>query len=195
MNLVYQEYQNNRNSRNSLNQHKSFVIWITGLSGSGKSTLANALDQHFYQKGIRSYVLDGDNVRSGLNKDLDFSLEGRGENIRRIAEVAHLMTDAGIIVITAFISPFIEDREKAKQIIGEDNFVEVFVDCPIEVCIQRDVKGLYKKALKGEIKDFTGINSPYEAPVNPDVIIRSNEMTLYESIEHIFNSISEKLVL
>lgn len=195
MNLVYQEYQNNKQSRNELNQHKSFVIWITGLSGSGKSTLANALDQRFYQNGIRSYVLDGDNIRTGLNKDLDFSLKGRIENIRRISEVAHLMADAGIIVITAFISPFIEDREKAKQIVGEDNFVEVFVDCPIDVCIQRDVKGLYKKALNGEIKDFTGIDSPYEAPVNPDVTIKSNEKTLDESIDYIFNSIADRIVL
>jgi adenylylsulfate kinase len=195
VNIFTQKYKLGKSQRNQLNNHESFVIWITGLSGSGKSTIANSLDQALYSKSIRSFVLDGDNIRTGLNKDLQFSTEDRKENIRRIAEVAKLVSESGTVVITAFISPFSEDRNLAKKLIGEDNFVEVFIDCPIEECIKRDVKGLYKKAINGEIKDFTGINSPYEIPDSPDLHIRSNETSLEDSITKIMEKIALKLKL
>ena len=156
-----------RDDRERLNGHQSKVIWFTGLSGSGKSTLANALEVALHRQGKHTYILDGDNVRHGLNKDLGFTEAGRVENIRRVAEVAKLMMDAGLIVITAFISPFRQEREMARELIGEDRFVEVYVNTPLAVCEQRDVKGLYKKAREGLIPNMTGINSPYEAPDNP----------------------------
>ena len=150
-----------------LNGHSGKVIWFTGLSGSGKSTLANALEVELHRQGKRTYILDGDNVRHGLNKDLGFTEADRVENIRRVAEVAKLMMDAGLIVITAFISPFRQEREMARELIGENCFVEVYVNTPLDVCEQRDVKGLYKKAREGLIPNMTGINSPYEAPEHP----------------------------
>lgn len=156
------------------------VVWLTGLSGSGKSTLANHLELALSKRGVQVYVLDGDNVRSGLNSDLTFSDEDRKENIRRIAEVAKLFSDSGTIVITAFISPFIEDRENAKKIIGEDNFIEVHVDTSLDVCESRDVKGLYKKARSGEIPNFTGIDSPYEEPTKPDIVIEAGKFSIKE---------------
>jgi bifunctional enzyme CysN/CysC len=152
------------------------VIWFTGLSGSGKSTLANQLEVELYKQGKHTYLLDGDNIRQGLNKDLGFTDADRIENIRRIAEVAKLMMDAGLIVITAFISPFKREREMARQLIEEENFIEVFVDTPLEICEQRDPKGLYKKAREGKLPNFSGISSPYEAPENPDVTIHGNHI-------------------
>jgi bifunctional enzyme CysN/CysC len=163
-----------RLEREKLNRHKGRVIWFTGLSGSGKSTLANALEVALHAQGRRTYLLDGDNVRQGLNKDLGFTEADRVENIRRIAEVARLMMDAGLIVMTAFISPFRREREMARELIGAENFIEVFVNTPLAVCEQRDVKGLYKKARAGTIPNFTGISSPYEAPLHPDVEITSD---------------------
>ncbi len=156
---------------------------MTGLSGSGKSTIANALQNELFQKGYQVYVLDGDNVRGGLNKDLDFSDEGRIENIRRISEVAKLFADAGFVVITAFISPFQSDREQAKNIIGSEYFCEVFVDTPLEICEQRDVKGLYKKARAGEIPYFTGIGSAFEKPEKPDVQLKTQKMEVTECVK------------
>jgi adenylyl-sulfate kinase len=156
---------------------------MTGLSGSGKSTIANALQNELFQKGYQVYVLDGDNIRSGLNKDLDFSDTGRMENIRRISEVAKLFADAGFVVITAFISPFKTDRQQAKDIIGTETFCEVYVNAPLEVCEQRDVKGLYKKARAGEIKNFTGIGSAFEEPENPDIVIKTSELSINASVE------------
>ena len=161
------------------------MIWFTGLSGAGKSTLANGLEQYLHKRNIRCYTLDGDNLRLGINSDLDFSGEGQKENIRRVAEIAKLMADAGMIVIASFISPFMEDREMAKKIIGEKNFVEVFVDCPLEVCEQRDAKGLYEKARHGLIKEFTGISSPYEKPENPDLTISSANTNIDESVQQV----------
>jgi adenylylsulfate kinase len=190
-----QRYKISKPNRNNQNKHNSFVIWFTGLPGSGKSTLSNEMEQFLFKKGIKCYALDGDNVRLGINRHLDFSAYGRHENIRQAAEIAKLMVDAGIVVIASFISPFKEDRENAKQIVGEKNFVEVFVNCPLEICEQRDKKGLYTKARKGEIKDFTGISSPYEIPQKPDIIIHSNNASIQESVQHIFNSIEEKLSL
>jgi adenylyl-sulfate kinase len=164
-----------------LNQ-RARLIWFTGLSGSGKSTLAVQLEAQLHGLGFKTYLLDGDNIRAGLNKDLTFTDEGRVENIRRIGEVARLMLDAGIVVLSAFISPFRADRDQVKAIVGEENYIEVFVDAPIEVCEQRDVKGLYKKARAGEVKNFTGIDSPYETPDSPDVIIETGILSVEESI-------------
>lgn len=164
-----------------LNQ-RARLIWFTGLSGSGKSTLAVQLEAQLHGLGFKTYLLDGDNIRSGLNKDLSFTDEGRIENIRRIGEVARLMLDAGIVVLSAFISPFRADRDQVKAIVGEENYIEVFVDAPIEVCEQRDVKGLYKKARAGEVKNFTGIDSPYETPDSPDVVIETGVLSVEESI-------------
>ena len=171
------------------------VIWLTGLSGSGKSTIANELELALENNGVKSYVLDGDNVRGGLNSDLGFSDEDRKENIRRIAEVAKLFSDSGTIAITAFISPFRVEREAAKEIIGKENFIEVYVNAPIEVCERRDVKGLYKKARAGEIKQFTGIDSPYEEPLIPDVIAESDRATISTCVEKILFTLERKGVL
>lgn len=179
--------------RNKLNGHRSLVIWFTGFSGSGKSTLANILEQHLHQNGIRTFILDGDNVRKGLNKDLDFSETGRHENIRRVGEVAKLMIEGGMVVIGAFVSPFRREREQLRQLLGEKNFIEVFVDTPLEICENRDTKGLYKKARKGEITNFTGISSPFEAPENPDIHIYTCEETPEESLEKILAVIWPKL--
>ncbi|MEN8186082.1 MAG: adenylyl-sulfate kinase [Bacteroidota bacterium] len=192
-NIIKHNYSVSKEDRQKLNGQKSFLIWFTGLSGSGKSTLANALEKKLHQEGFKTYALDGDNIRKGINSDLTFSPEDRTENIRRIAEVANLMVDAGLIVSAAFVSPYKEDRENIRKIVGEDNFVEVFVNTSIEECENRDVKGLYKKARKGEIKDFTGINAPYEAPENPDIEIITDNKTVEESVELILRKIQEKI--
>ena len=184
-NIRVQSFKISRSHRNNQNNHASFVIWLTGLSGAGKSTLANGIEQLLFKKGIKCYSLDGDNVRLGINSDLDFSESGRKENIRRVAEIAKLMADAGMIVIASFISPFKEDREMAKKIIGEKHFIEVFVDCPLEVCEKRDSKGLYEKARHGLIKEFTGISSPYEKPENPDLTISSAVTNIDESVQQV----------
>jgi len=159
--------------REKLLGQKGATIWLTGLSGSGKSTVAQQLEKHLIEQGRLCYILDGDNVRHGLNRDLGFSMEDRKENIRRIAEVAALMNDAGVIVITSFISPYISDRADAREVIGDESFVEVFIDTPIEVCEQRDPKGLYKKARSGEIQQFTGVSDPYEAPQDAELTIET----------------------
>ncbi len=171
----------------------SFLVWFTGLSGSGKSTLANNVEYYLYQRGVKTYLLDGDNVRDGLNKNLNFSEEDRKENLRRVGEVAKLMVDAGLVVLSSFISPYEKDRQEIKEIIGEDKFIEIFVDCPLEVCEQRDVKGLYQKARKGEIKNFTGIDSPYEVPMNPNLIIKTSEEPLENSIEKVLEYIIKRI--
>lgn len=194
-NIHPQKFKISQPLRNRQNRHTSFVIWFTGLSGSGKSTLANGLEELLFKRGIKCYALDGDNVRLGLNSDLDFSGEGRTENIRRVAEVARLMADAGVVVLASFISPFKEDRERAKKIIGKNNFIEIFVDSPLEICEQRDLKGLYDKAINGDIKEFTGISSPYERPENPYLTIQSNIMSAKEGVDHIFRNIEKRLKL
>lgn len=196
MNYLYkQDLTVTRSDREAIKGHKSLVLWFTGLSGSGKSTIASALHKKLTHEGLHSYVLDGDNIRLGINADLDFSDASRTENIRRISEIAKLFLDAGVIVITSFISPFIEDRRSAQQIIGEKDFIEIFVDCPLEVCENRDVKGLYARARKGEIKQFTGIDSPYEAPVNPDIVVKSNENSVDECVRQILKIIHGRLIL
>ncbi len=168
------------------------VIWLTGLSGSGKTTIANELELQLETMGIKSYVLDGDNIRTGLNKDLGFSDDDRKENIRRIAEVAKLFSDSGTLTITAFISPFIQERKKAKEIIVADNFIEVYVNASLEICEKRDVKGLYKKARAGEIENFTGIDSIYEEPVHPDLIVDSGKATIHTCVSKILFTLESK---
>ena len=174
-NLHFHEHRVARELKEKRNQHKSRVLWFTGLSGSGKSTVANATEKVLHDMGLQTYILDGDNVRMGLNKDLGFSPEDRTENIRRITEVANLFADSGSIVLTAFISPYREDRDKAREIISTEDFIEVFVSADLSVCESRDPKGLYKKARAGEIKGFTGIDAPYEAPLNPELIVETDK--------------------
>lgn len=180
-NIVRQEYNISGTQRQVQMGHGALLVWFTGLSGSGKSTLANAVEQKLHAAGVHTYTLDGDNVRHGLNKDLGFSAEDRTENIRRIAEVAHLMLDAGLVVLSAFVSPYLKDRQAIKEVVGAEGFMEVFVDTPLEVCEQRDVKGLYAKARAGQIPDFTGISAPYEAPEKPDFLIDTSVTGLDES--------------
>jgi len=191
-NLIKQDYKITKENRQNLLKQKSPVIWLTGLSGSGKSTIANELTNILHNEGKLVYILDGDNVRMGLNKDLGFSDDDRKENIRRIAEVAKLMSDAGVIVITAFISPFREEREKAKEIIGDDNFIEIYVEASLIVCESRDPKGLYKKARAGQIKMFTGIDSPYEEPLNPTLTIKTYENKPETSANSIYEYLNEQ---
>lgn len=177
------------------NGHKPALLWFTGLSGSGKSTLASGLEKALFDKGMHTTILDGDNIRQGLCRDLDFSANARTENIRRIAEVAKLFVDTGVVVLTAFISPFELDRVSAKNIVGEDNFFEIFVDCPLEVCESRDTKGLYKLARSGKISDFSGISSPFEPPKNPSLRIATAETSLEDCLQALINHIEPKLRL
>lgn len=176
-----------------LNGHNSFTLWFTGLSGSGKSTIANLLEIELHKQGIKTYILDGDNTRMGINKDLDFSLSGRKENIRRVAEMARIMNDAGLLIISSFISPIGKDRELAKEIIGKTNFVEVFIDTSLDVCIKRDPKGLYQKALQGEIENFTGIDSIYETPSYPQIHIQTETMLPDACVMKIYQAIGPYL--
>lgn len=192
-NIIRQDYSIKRSDRKQHKGHGSCVVWFTGLSGSGKSTIANEVEQQLFRQGLHCYSLDGDNIRSGLNRDLGFSPEDRKENIRRIAEVAKLMADAGIITLAAFISPKQSDRETVKEIIGATDFVEIFVDTPLQVCEERDVKGLYKKARKGEIPEFTGISAPYEAPLKPDLVVKTETEPLQEAAARIVSFLSKKL--
>ena len=180
--------------RRKVNKHNSFLIFFTGLSGSGKSTIANALEQKLYEGNIRTYVLDGDAIRGGISSDLLFNPRDRSENIRRIAEIAKLLIDAGLVVLAAFIAPFNRDREFVKSTVGEENYIEVYVNTSLEKCEELDVKGLYKKARKGEIKNMTGITSPYETPENPNVIV-SQDYTVEESVSLIMSKIKENLSL
>lgn len=175
--------------------HKSCVLWFTGLSGAGKSTLANAVEHELHQRGLSSYVLDGDNIRHGLNRGLGFGTEDRKENIRRIGEVAKLFVDAGVITLTAFISPYREDRELARGLVKADEFIEVYVKCPLSECERRDVKGLYQKARNGEIPQFTGISSPYEEPVAPELVIDSDVQTIQESVQTVLSYLEQKGII
>jgi len=188
-----QEYTISRSDREKMNQHRSFLIWFTGLSGSGKSTIANLLEKKLHEQKIHTYSLDGDNLRRGLNKALTFSEADRNENLRRTAEVAKLFIDAGTVVIAAFISPYIDMREQIKGIVGKENYMEVFVNTPLDVCEQRDVKGLYKKARSGELKNFTGISSPYETPINPFIEIDTVNESPEQAVQKILFMIKNKL--
>ncbi len=192
-NIFHQSFFLNRDLFQKSYQHKSKVIWFTGLSGSGKSSLANEVSRILFECNIKVFVLDGDITRLGLNKDLGFSLLDRKENIRRVSEVAKLFVESGTVVLTSFISPIAQDRLLAKQIIGDEDFIEVFIDCPLEICEKRDVKGLYAKARKGEIKNFTGIDSPYEIPHNPDITINTAEKSISECANIIVDTIKMKI--
>jgi|TARA_B110000967_G_scaffold178968_1_gene194145 adenylylsulfate kinase len=194
-NVIYHQATVTRKRRNKLNDHRSVVLWFTGLSGSGKSTLAHALEEKLFQKNCRTFVLDGDNVRHGLNSNLDFSQPGRTENIRRISEVSKLMMESGLIVMTAFISPFNKDRNEARKLISSEDFIEIYCKASIETCETRDVKGLYKRARKGEIANYTGIDSPYEAPENPELIIDTDNQSLEESVSTILSFLESNGVI
>ena len=194
-NITWHEPTITKEDRRNQNGHGSYVLWFTGLSGSGKSTIANAVSNYLYRQGINEYVLDADNVRQGLNKDLGFLEDDRKENIRRIGEVAKLFVDSGKIVITAFISPFWSEREQVRDLFKEGDFIEVFVDCPLDECERRDPKQLYAKARSGEIKEFTGIDSPYEAPENPDISIRSDQLSVEQSVEQIISYLEKKNII
>ena len=193
-NIKWHESTINRKNLESLRGHKGMVLWFTGLSGSGKSTLANALNEALHSKKVSTYLLDGDNIRHGLCRDLGFSDKDREENIRRIGEVANLFMNAGIVTITAFVSPFRSDREKVRKIIGKD-FIEIFCAANIDICETRDTKGLYKKARLGEIKDFTGISSPYEIPKAPEIRVDTGSLDLNDSVRQIMKYLSEKELL
>lgn len=184
-----------RKDRERLNGHKGVTIWLTGLSGSGKSTIAQKLEERLFEMGVHTFILDGDNVRFGLNKDLGFSRKDRDENIRRIGEVAKLFTNAGIINIIAFISPYISDRERAREIQPKGDFIEVYVKCPLYICETRDPKGLYKKARAGEIKNFTGINDPYEEPINPELVIDTANLNVENAVNQILDYLVEKNII
>jgi len=186
-NTTWQSQTVTRADRELLNEHKSAILWFTGLSGSGKSTLSNAVEAYLHQQGARTFVLDGDNIRQGLCNDLGFSDKSRKENIRRIGEVSKLMMDAGVITLTAFISPFRRDRRIVRDITNEGDFIEILCNANPEVCEKRDPKGLYKKARAGEIKDFTGISSPYEVPEHPEIIVETGTQTVEESVTQVID--------
>ncbi|MEX2512259.1 MAG: adenylyl-sulfate kinase [Cyclobacteriaceae bacterium] len=193
---IYPEnFSVNQEMRTRLLGQRPVLIWFTGLSGSGKSTLANRVEIKLYQKNYKTFLLDGDNVRNGLNKDLSFTVADRVENMRRIAEVCDLMLDAGLVVISSFIAPFIKDREMVMNLVGADNFLEIYLDCPLEVCEKRDVKGLYDKARKGLIPNFTGIDSPYEPPDHPFLAIKSHEMEIETAVAQIIEKLEFKIKL
>ena len=194
-NLHFHEHRVARELKEKRNQHPSRVLWFTGLSGSGKSTVANATERVLHDMGLQTYILDGDNVRMGLNKDLGFSPEDRTENIRRITEVAKLFADSGSVILTAFISPYREDRDKAREIISTEDFIEVFVSADLSVCESRDPKGLYKKARAGEIKGFTGIDAPYEAPLNPELIVETDKNDIEACAQIVIDYLVEEEII
>ena len=196
MSNIFEEYFSiTREMRNKRNNHSSFVFWFTGLSGSGKSTIANKLEEALYENHFQTYTLDGDNIRGGINKGLSFTAEDRQENLRRIGEIAKIFVDAGVVTIASFVSPLEIDRKLVRDIVGKVDFVEIFVDTSLEECERRDVKGLYKKARAGEIKNFTGIDSPYENPLNPDIIIKTEFESEEEAVQKILFFVKDKLEL
>jgi len=193
--IISHSYQISKKDRIKSNEHNSLLIWFTGLSGSGKSTIANLVEKALFDLGIKTYSLDGDNIRNGINNDLSFAPQDRTENIRRIAEVSNLMIDAGLVVLAAFVSPYKKDRESIRTIVKDVNFVEVYINTSIEECERRDVKGLYKKARAGEIKNMTGISAPYEAPQKPDIEIKTEDESIEDAINRIVDFITPKLQL
>ena len=193
LNITKHTYKITKSNRKQQHGHKAYLIWFTGLSGSGKSTLANLVEIALHKKGFSTYILDGDNIRQGINKDLSFTPEDRTENIRRIAEISNLMLDAGVLTLAAFISPYIKDREGVQKIVKAENFIEIYVNTSLEECERRDVKGLYKKARTGEVKNMTGISAPYEAPVNPDLEVITDGSSIEENVKTILEFITLKL--
>ena len=194
-NIVWHHGAVTRTDREKLGGHRGCTIWLTGLSGSGKSTIAVDLEKRLFERGTHTYILDGDNIRHGLNKNLGFSPADRTENIRRIGEVAKLFTDAGVVALTAFISPYRADRDQVRALMADGDFIEIHVDCPVEVCEGRDVKGLYKKARAGEIKEFTGISAPYEAPEKAELTIESHELSVEQSVAKILGYLEERGII
>ena len=194
-NIVWHHATVTRERRQQQNGHKSVILWFTGLSGAGKSTLAHAVEEELHQRACRTFVLDGDNVRHGLCSDLGFNDEDRKENIRRIGEMAKLMLESGVIVLSAFISPFRDDRRAVRKLFPHGEFIEVYCDCALEVCESRDPKGIYQKARKGEIAHFTGISSPYEIPENPEMTIKTDTETLNESVQRVINYLQSRAIL
>ena len=192
-NIVQHSFNISKSDREKLHQHKAFLIWFTGLSGSGKSTIANALELKLNNQNVSTYSLDGDNIRLGINKDLTFSAEDRTENIRRIGEIANLFVDAGIVTLASFVSPYSKDREDVRNTVGQENYIEVFVNTSLDECERRDVKGLYKKAREGEIKNMTGISAPYEPPVNPEIEIDTTNESVEQSVDKIFKFLEKRL--
>ncbi len=191
-NTVWHEASVTRLDRERLNGHRSCILWFTGLSGSGKSTLSHAVEDMLYKQDVRTFVLDGDNVRKGLCKDLGFTDRDRTENIRRIGEISKLMMQAGVITLSAFISPFIKDRQLVRELVGPDEFIEIYCDAPLSVCEMRDVKGLYKKARQGLISDFTGISSPYERPANPEITLDTASLTVNECTTRVIEYLNQQ---
>lgn len=194
-NIVWHHATVTRARRELLNGHRGAIIWFTGLSGSGKSTLAHAVEEELYQRGCRTFVLDGDNVRHGLCGDLAFSAEDRQENIRRIGEIAKLFMEAGVIVLTAFISPYRADRERVRGMVEHGDFIEIYCDTPLDICESRDVKGMYKKARNGEIAEFTGISSPYEAPKNPELAIKTGTVVLDACVQQVIGEMMQRSII
>lgn len=192
-NTTKYQFTVSQSDREKLHKHKAFLIWFTGLSGSGKSTIANALENELHTRNISTYSLDGDNIRQGINKDLGFSSEHRTENIRRIAEIANLFVDSGIVTLASFVSPYKKDREEVKKIVGNDKTIEIYVSTSLEECERRDVKGLYQKARKGEITNMTGISAPYEKPLNADLEIDTVSESIEESVQKILQLIEKRL--
>ena len=193
LNIQLHEFNIDKLAREKLHKHNALLVWFTGLSGSGKSTLANSVEVELNSREISSYVLDGDNIRNGINKDLNFSAKDRSENIRRIGEISHLMIDAGVVTLAAFVSPYIKDRERVKNIVGAENFIEIYVNTSLEECERRDVKGLYKKARAGEIINMTGVSDPYEAPENPALEIVTDNQSIAESVKIITKFLENKI--
>ncbi|SDW03503.1 adenylyl-sulfate kinase [Nitrosomonas communis] len=194
-NTIWHHATVTRDRREQQNGHRSTVLWFTGLSGAGKSTLAHAVEEELHHQGCRTFVLDGDNVRHGLCSDLGFSAEDRTENIRRIAETAKLLTEAGVIAMTAFISPFRSDRERARSLFSHGDFIEIYCQAPLELCEQRDVKGLYRRARAGEVKDFTGISSPYEPPLSPELVVATDSLSLEDCVAQVLSLLHSRGVI
>ena len=190
--VVWHHHKVSKEDRRRLNGHGSFILWFTGLPSSGKSSIAGEVEYRLHQRGVRTYLLDGDNVRHGLNKDLGFSPEDRQENIRRVGEVAKLFVDGGIVVLVAFISPYRRDRERVRELVEEGEFIEIYVKCPLEVCEERDPKGMYRKAREGKVKDFTGISAPYEEPLSPEITLESDKLSVEESAQKVINYLQER---
>jgi adenylylsulfate kinase len=194
-NVVWHAATISRADREAQNNHKSAILWFTGLSGAGKSTLAHAVEDRLHQMGCRTFVIDGDNVRHGLCGDLGFSAEDRTENIRRVGEVAKLFTEAGVLALTAFISPFRADRDRVRKMVNDGDFVEIYCDADLSVCEERDVKGLYQKARAGQIPEFTGISSPYEAPDNPEVVVKTGTQSLETCVDEVIQALAQKGII
>lgn len=194
-NVIWHHARVARSDRERTHRHKSVILWFTGLSGSGKSTVAHAVEERLYQRGCHTFVFDGDNVRHGLCIDLGFSPQDRAENIRRIGEMTKLFLEAGVIVLTAFISPFRKDRQRVRSLVPKEDFIEIYCQCPLEVCERRDTKGLYRRARAGEVKEFTGISSPYETPENPELILDTSVLSLEQSVESVLTLLAHRGIL